>query len=311
MRASSLVIAAALAVGAVPPAAACLWDHDTLKEETLTDRDTAQVLRGEFGHHGPGFYAAKVAYTRPIVDGGRAPKARYDDLAVALARTGAIDDGLAVLAAKDQRFPGEYTTLANRGTLLAMKGDVAGALRELRAALAVNPDAHFGREEFQVKLLEYKLRVAQDPSLRERETFLGKVPARLTDVLATKHLRGRADLDRPIIAMTGLIRFGGAERDGDLWYALAWALAARGDNQLSLIAFRRAEALGHPRAAADGTDRSRIISDLERYRDDERWRRASARIDAELARGARVEARHQAREARLLAGKRWRAAFGY
>jgi tetratricopeptide (TPR) repeat protein len=306
---AAVVAAAALAIASAPPAVACLWDYDTLKEETLSDRDTAAVLRGEHGHHGAGFYPAKLAYTRPLVDAGTAPKERYDDLAVALARTGAHDDALAVLAAKDQRFPGEYTTHANRGTFLAMKGDVAGALVELRRALTINPDAHFGREEFQVKLLEYKLRVAKDPTLRERETFLGHDLKRL--IVQTKHKDDR-DLDRAVTAMVGLVRFGGADRDPDLWFGLAWTLMQRGDNQLALMALRRAELAGHPRAKADGIDRSKAIRALERYHDDdERWRRASSTIDRALAKGAAVEARRHAAEAKLLARKRWRAAFGY
>lgn len=308
MRTLAAVAAAVLALASAPPARACLWDHDTLKEESLTDRDTAAVLRGEHGHHGAGFYPAKIAYTRPLVDAGTAPKERYDDLAVALARTGAFDEALAVLAAKDQRFPDEYTTLANRGTFLAMKGDVAGALVELRRALAKNPDAHFGREEFQVKLLEYKLRVAKDPTVRERETFLGHDLDRL--IVQTKHKDDR-DLDRAVTAMVGLVRFGGADRDPDLWFGLAWTLMQRGDNQLALMALRRAELAGHPRADADGLDRSRAIRALERFDDAERWQRASATIDRALAKGAAVEARRQAAEAKLLTRKRWRAAFGY
>lgn len=302
------VAAAALALTSAPPARACLWDHDTLKEESLTDRDTAAVLRGEHGHHGAGFYPAKIAYTRPLVDAGTAPKERYDDLAVALARTGAFDDALAILAAKEQRFPGEYTTHANRGTFLAMKGDAAGALVELRRALVINPDAHFGREEFQVKLLEYKLRVAKDPTVRERETFLGHDLKRL--IIQTKHKDDR-DLDRAVTAMVGLIRFGGADRDPDLWFGLAWTLMQRGDNQLALMALRRAELAGHPRAGADGLERSRAIRALERFDDAERWQRAAATIDRALAKGAAVEARRHAAEAKLLARKRWRAAFGY
>ena len=100
-------------------------------------------------------------------------EARYDDLAVALAKLGKPDDAIAVLAAKEQQFPGEYTTEANLGTFLAMKGDVAGALDHLKKAIAINPNAHFGREKFQIQLLEYMQRVAKDKTLAQRENFLG------------------------------------------------------------------------------------------------------------------------------------------
>ena len=318
-----LVIAAALVValvGTAPPARACLWDRDTLAEETLSDRDVGRIIAGEFGQHSPAFYAAKVAYTRPMIDAGTAPRERYDDLAVALAKTGAVDDALAVLAAKDQKFPGEYTTLANRGTFLAMKGDAAGALKELRAALAVNPDAHFGREEFQVRLLEYKLAVAKDPSLRSRATFLVEVDQRVMHHHQTRHARD-ADLDRAIVAIGGLVRFGGADRDADLWFGLAWALVLRGDNQLAVLAFRRAELLGHPAARDHGALRATTLRALDPptpccpplgdAKSLETWALATAKADRALAKGAAKDARRLAAEDKLITRKRWRQAFKY
>ncbi|MBK9035499.1 MAG: hypothetical protein IPL61_30285 [Myxococcales bacterium] len=313
-------LAVVVAVIAPAPARACLWDNDTLAEESLTDRDTAAVLRGELHKHSPAFYAAKVGYTRALVDAGTAPTERYDDLAVALARTGALDDALAVLAAKDQRFPGEYTTLANRGTFLAMKGDAAAALVALRAALVINPDAHFGREEFQVRLLEYKLRVVKDATVRERASFLAEIDRDLMHTHHTKHVKGDAALDRTILALTGLIRFGDGDRDLDVWYALAWALVQRGDNQLAALAFRRAERLGHPRAAGDGGVRATTLHDLRTSpccpepgsaEGAAAWAKASARIDRVLAKGAAKEARWQAAEDRRITRKQWRKAFGY
>ncbi len=166
-----LALAFVLAVLA-RPAAACLWDYDTLKEEAFGQAEVGAILGGDLHKHSQNFYAAKVAYTRAIIDRGNAPKERYDDLAVALAKLGKIDDALAVLADKDTRFPGEYTTEANRGTFLAMHGDVAGALEHLKQAVAINPSAHFGREAFQLQLLEYLGRVAKDPTVAEHDKLI-------------------------------------------------------------------------------------------------------------------------------------------
>lgn len=318
-----LVIVAALAaavVGTAPPARACLWDNDTLAEESLTDRDVAKIIGGEFGAHSRGFYVAKIAYTRPMIDAGTAPRERYDDLAVALAKTGAYDDALAVLDAKEQKFPGEYTTLSNRGTFLAMKGDVAGGLEKLRAALVMNPTAHFGREEFQLRLLEYKLAVAKDPSLRTRATFLVTVDDRVMHHHLTKHANDR-ELDRAIVAIGGMIRFGAASGDADVWFGLAWALVLRGDNQLAVLAFRRAEQLGHPAARDHGALRSTTLRKLNPptpccpplgdMRSLETWELAIVKADRAMAKGAAKDARRLAAEDKLVARKRWRQAFKY
>jgi tetratricopeptide (TPR) repeat protein len=323
--AAAALAAVTLAIAAAP-ALACLWDHDTLAEESLGQKDTLEVVTGKLRHHATAWYEAKVVYTRAIVDGGRAPKERYDDLAVALAKTGQVDDGLAVLAAKAQRFPGEYTTEANLGTLAAMKGDPAGALDHLRAAIAINPDAHFGREKYQVQLLAYLTRVQADPSLVEREDFLG-LP--ITDRIAFALTPKRAEMiehDRPAVpkdavaAIVGLIRFGGNDDNMHLWFSLGLALGWQGHKNLALRALRRADVLGHPLAAEVGgwiaiADRP-VMELRDRRRDrggelgEQAWAVAAEAADADWARGTAWEAAREAAEVKL-AGKRPRQAFGY
>ena len=334
------LLGAALAVSALAavarPAHACLWDSDTLKEESLGDRDVGAVVTGDLGKHSEAFYRAKVAYTRAIIDRGRAPAERYDDLAVALAKTGAVDEALAVLVAKDARFPDQYTTHANRGTFLARKGDVAGALVELRRAVAIEPNAHFGREHVQIRLLEWMGKLAKDPTLVERETVLGQpvvADGRELEWISTRRLRGKAaaaasaaaraeaaELDTNVVALVGLIRFGDGERSPHLWFALGWNLALRGDNQLAIHAFRQAERLGHPLAAGQGGIRASIIREYNAGAPTLEpdgpgtigaWAKAVPALDRIWDKGQATMARRQAGEDRRLAGRRQRAVFGY
>lgn len=335
----AVLVAAALAgaTTAGPRAArACMWDSDTLKEESLGDREVAAVVTGDLGKHSAAFYQAKVTYTRALVERGGAPAERYDDLAVALAKTGAVDEALAVLVAKDARFPDLYTTHANRGTFLASKGDLAGALAELRRAVAIDPHAHFGREHVQVRLLEWMAGLAQDPTRVERETFLGQPVGTGWEGfghIATRRLRGKAlaaadakaraeaaELDGNVVALVGLIRFGDGERSPHLWFALGWNLALRGDNQLAVHAFRQAERLGHPLAAAHGGIRASIIREYnagaptlepDTPGTTGAWAKASPALDRLWAKGQATMNRRQAGEDRRLAGRRQRAVFGY
>jgi tetratricopeptide (TPR) repeat protein len=320
----AVVIAFGVALVATPTAQACLWDYDTFKEEGLGKAELTQVLKGELRKHSKAFYEAKVTYTRAIVDAGNAKKERYDDLAVALAKTGKLDDAIAVLTDKEKKFPGEYTTEANLGTFLAMKGDFTGALEHIKKGLEINPDAHFGREIVQVKLLEYLARMASDKDLAAKENFLG-LSMKAEDVLVegvyrTKKTRDK-DLDKTIVGLVGLIRFGDAQDIPDVWFALGWALATQGDGQLAVRAMRRADKLGHPRAAADG---SLIASTLHKMKpevpccgdpSEERyktlWAKVSTKIDPEWTKGEALDKKRQAKEDKKITKKQWKAAFGY
>ncbi len=314
MRLIAALTVAALAVTA-RPAGACLWDHDTLKEEALAQKDAAEVVTGKLRKHSAAFYAAKVTYTRALVDAGAAPAERYDDLAVALARLGKHDEALAVLAAKDQRFPGAYTTEANRGTVLAMKGDLKGALAHLEQALAINPDAHFGRETYQVELLRAALagrsaracgNVVGLPDDGQDAAFILSP----TKSAAGVKLPAGADPDRAVIAMLGLIRFGSAEASAVVWYNLGVALAWRGDKQLAVRALRRAEQLGSPCAVGFGTPLARSIHALNRHRSEVVWAEAGKLADADWKRGLAWEARQQRQEDARVA-RAPRKAFGF
>jgi tetratricopeptide (TPR) repeat protein len=312
---AALVLALAVA-GDVSPADACLWDYDTFKEESLGDKEVAQVLKGELRKHSRAFYEAKVTYTRAIVDKGGAKKERYDDLAVALAKTGKLDDAIAVLADKERRFPGEYTTEANLGTFLAMKGDVAGALDHLKKAVAINPDAHFGREIVQIQLLEFHQKLAADPTLDEKQTFLGLGVEEEPFVVRTKRDRKQDKaIDKQIKGIVGLIRFGDGEANPHLWFGLAWALVQRGDNNLAMFAFRRAEQLGHKLAGAHGATRAGVLRKLVGDGPGdvrlEAWPNATKTVDAAWTKGQAADARRQAAEDKKLEKQKWKAAFGY
>lgn len=309
-------------------AEACLWDYDTFKEESIGQRELAEVVTGDLQKHSRAFYEAKVAYTRPMIDGGAAPKERYDDLAVALARLGKLDEAIAVLAAKEKRFPGEYTTLANRGTFLAMKGELQGALDQLRAAVAKWPDAHFGREKFQLQLLELSLRAAKDPQLMQQENLLGlEMNVVNAGIRGTSQRRlPRKDRKTPVPAkaveaLVGMIRYGEAQDLPAVWSALGWALAWQGDTQLAIRALRRAELLGDAKAGEYAGAMAMILRDLKLKQECcpepghpsavEAWKTVAPKLDREWAAGAKKTAARQAAEEKKLARKQWKAVFGY
>lgn len=155
------------------------------------------VLHERFYLHGPAWFEhrhAQVGRELATYDDGTKPKdARYfallDDFAIDFDRLGKPAEGIPVLRRKldlqqpigadgkrpspDARF---YTTYANLGTLLAhqyLKGalgkdpEALAGLREglalVEQSVAVNPDAHFGRERWQVVTLRYLLHASEKP----------------------------------------------------------------------------------------------------------------------------------------------------
>lgn len=155
------------------------------------------VLHERFHLHGPAWFEHRhrqVERELATYEDGTKPKdARYfallDDYAVDFDRLGRPAEGIPILRRKldlqqppdadgkrakpDPRF---YTTYANLGTLLAhehLKGALKkdptalAGLREglalIEQSVAVNPDAHFGRERWQMVTLRYLLHASEDP----------------------------------------------------------------------------------------------------------------------------------------------------
>ena len=139
---------------------ACLWDYDTLKQERARFPDTLEIITGKFLRHSPEFYEwrSKNRLARLKTD----PKnpALHDDLAVAYAKTGQYPKAIATMEALEKIAPGRYETYSNLGTFHFLAGDIEKALPIIDKALAINPDAHFGREKYQKWLGEYLIHAA-------------------------------------------------------------------------------------------------------------------------------------------------------
>ncbi|HYO71754.1 MAG TPA: tetratricopeptide repeat protein [Archangium sp.] len=299
----------------VPPALACLWDSDTLKEESIGLDEVAAVVRGRLLKHSAIFYERKVAYTLPLLDREDVKPEGYDDVAVAYEKLGRTQEAIATMEAKEKRFPGLYTTAANLGTFHAHAGDYPRALEELRRALALNPDAHFGREKYQVKAIEYLQRLAATPGLVQKEEFLG-LPLEPGDYLfvmnpkKTVLRKERPELPKDVLqGLVGIIRFGSGDKSPHLWFSLGMALAWSGHKNLAIRAMRRAELLGHPLAAEHAGELLRTIKAYSGRHSE--WDKVGAELDAEWAQGQAWVQEKQRQEETLLARGKEKQVFGY
>ncbi|MDA1195108.1 MAG: hypothetical protein O2894_07975 [Planctomycetota bacterium] len=136
---------------------ACIWDYDTLAMERKAFPDALELITGRFPRHGEAFYRWRIANREARLAEAPDELALYDDLAVAYEKTGNVAKAIEIMQAKAARKPGVYETEANLGTFHIHAGNLERGLEHIERAIAINPDAHFGREIYQALLVRYVL----------------------------------------------------------------------------------------------------------------------------------------------------------
>jgi hypothetical protein len=156
------------------------------------------VLHERFPRHGTAYYRERNRVVRRALEGKKdLPRERYfallDDLGVGLEFAGEHDEAIRVLRDKlrEQQELGLkgrelYSSYANLGTFLILgpfrqvrpgnaddKETLAEGLDLIRRSIAVNPEAHFGREVWQAVIIEYMMALLDDPRLLLRYDMIG------------------------------------------------------------------------------------------------------------------------------------------
>lgn len=276
IRRIPLVVASALCVvAAALPAVACIWDSDTLAAEAKGLPETLDVLTGRFDRMPPVYFEARLARATRAVEKDPDDLAAHDDAGAACDRLGRGDDAVAWMDRKEVRLkalgdaaPKEhrYRLLANRGTFRAHRWLRAGADRtaaadmrrareEIAAAIALHPDAHFGRERYQLRAMDWILDPppadgAEARSGGPRADFLGLKDfdgwTRPTGALA------KAGYGDAVAGLSGLIVLGDAWQSVDVHHALRNAVGSEGMSSVALVAnLRLAELIDAGRTSFD------------------------------------------------------------
>jgi tetratricopeptide (TPR) repeat protein len=136
---------------------ACLWDSDTLAAESARFPGISKLITGAFPRHSQEFYEWRRKTCEQQLAKNPALFALYDDLAVAQHKLGDQKSAIATMLAKEKLRPGIYETYSNLGTFYIYTGELEEAVRWISKALAINPNAHFGREKYQKWLVEWQL----------------------------------------------------------------------------------------------------------------------------------------------------------
>jgi len=136
-------------------ALACLWDTDTLQMERLRFPGVLEIITGKFVRHSQPYYEWRIIDRQKKLEAKPGDPALIDDLAVAYAKLGRPEEGIPLLEQSLATQPDRYETLSNLGTLLFFAGRLDESKRYIRRALEIDPNAHFGRERYQLLLTEY------------------------------------------------------------------------------------------------------------------------------------------------------------
>lgn len=152
-RLPKVAILLVLALPAV--ATACMWDSDTIRMERVRFPSALELITGKFLRHSPEFYEWRAADRTRRLAADPSNLALLDDLAVAHDKTGRHDEAIATALRAEKLQPGRYETAANLGTFLIHAGHAAEGVPHIERAIAINPDAHFGREKYQKRLAEW------------------------------------------------------------------------------------------------------------------------------------------------------------
>jgi hypothetical protein len=336
------VVLSLLALLVARSALACLWDDDTAAMEARGMPEVGEVIVGRFERNPPLYYEMRLsrAEARSRED-ARALEA-YDNAGVACDRLGRGDDAIAWMARKKAALDGLprdapattehlYRYLANLGTFHAHRWVRKGARRDdledlrrsrelIRAAIELNPNAHFGRERYQLLAIEAMLRdpPAPDPTAFATGTFLeqpGWTEREHALFLHFGAIRPNDTLQKlgygdAIQGLAGLVALGSAWESVDVFYALALVLQLDGRSSLSYLAMRRVEELvaaGQQSLVPSGPGRDRPRG-AEGYLDEPLKPEVVARLDRYFAEArASADRWHAQRETfmteRLRAGR--------
>ena len=259
------------------PLGACLWDTDTLAQESAGMPDVKVVIVGGFARNPDLYYEMRLERVSKLLAEDADNLEAYDDAGVACSRLGRNDEAIEWMekkkAAMDRMGYAEteqpnhhYRYCANLGTFYVHRwfqdGATMDALVDLEAgrdlsaqALEENPDAHFGREKYQLKFIDWVLTKPHyydesDPAKEagQRRGWipnfldLGKTDRFMPSTSDNDHLK-EMGLEDAITGLCGLITLGAAWESVDAFYTLALLLQIDGRSAFAYFALLRVKEL--------------------------------------------------------------------
>lgn len=144
---------------------ACGWDWDTVKMEKQQFPQIHELITGKFYRHTPEVYYWRIKHRNHLLRQHPDSLQYYDDIAMAYDKIGEPAKAIEVMLNKEKKKPGLYETYANLGLFYMHNNEMKKGVLYVQKALKVNPNAHFGREKYQLHLGNYILSKQKDGEL--------------------------------------------------------------------------------------------------------------------------------------------------
>ncbi len=255
---------------AATPSLACINDRDTLAQEVAAQKadssglpNVVRVVTGHFERNPPQYYQMRLERVTEELKATPEKLDLYDDAGAACDRLGRSKDALEWMEKKQLQLgiskldpklkrEHEYRYFANAGTFHAHLWLRSGANRKdfrelktghdmIKRAIEIKPNAHFGREKYQLLLMEW---ILNPPKPNSDEIYF-------SDFLNLSELNQENDEDLltnskypdAITGLSGLIVLGDAWASFDVYHALMEAVGAQGDASLSVFTAQRCREL--------------------------------------------------------------------
>ena len=240
----------------LPFCLSCLWDRDTLAEEGKGRMNAIEIIVGWFDRYPPEYYQARLDRVLKEIQTTPEKLSLYDDAAVALDRLHRSSEAIALMAQKKAmmsklRESGQtadlrehrYRYLANLGTFHVH--DWIGRPKEIRdsdltslqkaeelieAAIAYNPEAHFGREKYQLLAIQW---LQKTPEQIGNSGPMGPNVRKLE----------KEEIDEALAGFLGMIKLGAAWESTDFFNIIAELLSAERSGTLSYLSDLRTKEL--------------------------------------------------------------------
>lgn len=234
---------------------ACLWDRDTLAEEAKGRPDLVRIITGWFDRYPPDYYQMRLVRVTRELRSAPNDLSLHDDAAVACDRLDRPDEAIEWMAKKKailDRLPGKdnkehrYRYLSNLGTFhlhrwitlpqaqrQADLSDLKESEKLVAKAIEENPDAHFGREVYQLMAIRWLL-------------WDGAIPTQTTDdsPFESDQIHWvKTRLEEPgkehIAGISGLIQLGLAWESSDAFRSLGAILDSGELSSIAELAYLR------------------------------------------------------------------------
>lgn len=135
----------------------CLWDTDTIEMEKQDFPSVLELITGQFLRHSDEFYEWRKNDRIEKLKEHPDSLHFYDDLAVSYDKLGNHKKAISTMLLKRELGDNGYETNANLGTFYIHNGQLKEGKKYIEKAIEINPDAHFGREIYQLHLVNYIL----------------------------------------------------------------------------------------------------------------------------------------------------------